>query len=407
VFLSLKTIQEVKEIYKTYFSNLKAETEVIPTFESLERILAENIISDVDLPHFPRSTMDGFAVRAEDTSSATPSSPVYLKVTGEINMGEEAKEEVGSGEAVKIATGGMLPGGANAVVMLEYTEYLRDDTIEVKKAVGALENTVQVGEDIKRGEIILQEGELLQPQHIGVLAGIGVMEVKVYKRVKVGLISTGDELVEPHKSPTPGRIRNVNSYLIGSLIKQNGGSPILFGIVKDEFSLLREVAREALEECDLLLIIGGSSIGTRDLTRDVINSLGKPGVLVHGIGIKPGKPTLLGKVKGKPVIGLPGHPTSSMVVYIVVVQPLIDMIQGLKRKERKVKAKITQAIPSLIGREDYVRVKLKKEGDGWFAEPLFGSSAILSTILKADGLVKIGIDDEGLDESEEVEVSLL
>jgi molybdopterin molybdotransferase len=351
--------------------------------------------------------MDGFAVRSSDTYGASPSLPIYLKVIGEIQMGDEAKISINTGEAVKIATGGMLPPNADAVVMVEDTEYLDSDTIEVKRGVSSFENTIQIGDDVKSGEIVLEKGRVLNPYCIGILAGIGVVEVDVYRRIEVGIISTGDELVDPHVKPRPGQIRNVNSYLIGSLVLECGGIPNYYGIVKDDFSELREISLNAINNNDLVLITGGSSIGVRDLTLDVINSLGKPGVLIHGVSMKPGKPTIIGKVKGKPIIGLPGHPTSGMMVFKILIKPLILKLQRASQQERYITARITRNVPSLSGREDYIRVKLHQEGDEYLASPLFGPSSILSTMVKADGIVKIRLDDEGLYEGELVKVMMI
>ncbi|MDI6703711.1 MAG: molybdopterin-binding protein [bacterium] len=401
-FLRLKTIDEVKEIYDKCFSDFTLGKEVVSINHALGRILARDVVSEVDLPTFPRSTMDGFAVRSQDTYSAREGSPIYLKVIGEIKMGEEARLSLRSGEAIKISTGGMIPKDGDAVVMIENTEYIDDKLIEVKRSVANFENIIRIGEDVKKGDLILKKGEVIKPQYIGVLAGIGVISVEVYKRIKVSIIPTGDEIVDIDIEPKLGEVRDINSYLLSNLIKEYGGEVTYSGIIKDDFAKLKEAVLNGVEASDIVLISGGSSVGTRDKTLDVVSSLGE--VLVHGIHIRPGKPTLIGKINNKPVFGLPGHPASTMVVFITIVRPLLDKIQDIERRDKIIHARMKRNIPSPIGREDYIRVILEKRNGEYLASPLFGKSGLIMPMVVADGLVKIGKDTEGLDEGEMVEV---
>lgn len=424
-FLDIITIEEVKGIYEKHFQGITLKTENIPILESLNRILAKDIVSETNLPDFIRSTMDGYALRAEDVFGASFTLPAYLKVTGEVLMGQEPIRNLQKGEAMKIATGGMLPVGADAVIMVEHTEKITEDQIEVKKGIAIGENVIQIGEDIKKGQNLLQKGRKIRSQDIGVMAGIGVTDVDVYQQIRIGIISTGDELISPQISSEIGQVRNVNSYLLISKIREISCIPSFFGIVRDDSRLIKEAVLELIQTNDMVLISGGSSIGTRDVVLDVLKSLGE--ILVHGVAIKPGKPTIISNVQGKPVFGLPGHPTSAMIVFMILVIPLINKWQQtfcLKEvvsiQRAPLLAIITRNVPSMPGREDYIMVRIEmiqstehrtqntdeqmRDSLSYLAHPIFGKSGLISTMIKADGLVRIPIDSEGLDEGEEVEV---
>jgi len=397
-------------------------TEIINFKESINRVLAKDIHSPEDLPPFTRSTVDGFAVRAIDTAGASSSLPVYLKVTGKIAMGSKTNISIASGEVVKIATGGMMPAGADAVIMVEYTEYLDDHTIETGSAVAAGENVVWKGEDIKKGELLLSSGHLLRPQDVGVLAGLGIIDVKVYKKPEVAIISSGDELISPESEPDMGQIRDINSYALGATVQKNGENTRYIGIIKDSFSRLQEAVKNSLTS-DLVLISGGSSVGLKDMTIDVLNSLGKPGVLLHGISIKPGKPTILAVIDNTPVIGLPGHPASSWTISYNLVRPLIMALGGrdigvednsnyscnVNFSSKIIKAKLERNLVSDKGREQYVPVKLIfkekfKDDIKYIARPITGKSSLITTLVEADGFIKIGTYREGLSRGEEIKV---
>lgn len=400
-----KAVETLLDVVKLSPSSL----EELSLQESLGRIAGEDIFSPEDLPGFSRSTMDGYAVRAQDTFGASEGIPGYLTVIGEVLMGDEATISLSPGQCVKIATGGMLPQGADAVLMVEYTQELSPDMIEVTKGVGPGENMVRQGEDVEKGKVILSRGTKLRPQDLGALAGLGITKVNVFSKPKVAVISTGDELVPSDTRPGPGQIRDINAFALTAQIEELGGNALYLGIVKDSYPALEEKVRQALQEADLVVISGGSSVGTRDVTLDVIDGLGSPGVLIHGVSIRPGKPTILGAIDGKAVYGLPGHPVSAMIIFHVFVTPILKMLTGEKeglasQANRVLWAKLTRNIPSSAGREDYLRVSLlEKDGELW-AEPIFGKSGLIITMVKAAGLVKIPAVKEGLPAGELVEV---
>ena len=406
-FFKVITVEEAIGI-KTRFARM--QTESVPLSDSLGRILAEEVRSDIDLPDFPRSIMDGFAVRGASTFGASEGNPAYLMVKGSVAMGEKSNLSVGSGEAVRISTGGMIPPGADSVVMVEHTEAIDDSTIEVYRSVAPGQNMVTIGEDIKKGEVILAAGNGIRPQEAGLLAALGRGEVAVFKRPVVGIISTGDEVVPVDRIPGPGQVRDVNTYTLMNQVTQLGAVAIPFGIVGDDYDALLEKCIRALDQCDLILVSGGSSVGARDFTIDIIAAMKRSSILFHGISISPGKPTILASVQNKQFWGLPGHVVSAMVVFSRIVTPFIEYISGLDesgRNEIRLPARLSRNLASAQGRVDYVRVRLfQKDGATW-AEPILGKSGLISTMVKADGLIEIGMNAEGLDEGVEVEVILL
>lgn len=386
-------------------------TEKIPIEESLHRVLAEEVISSVNIPGFPRSTVDGFALKAKDTYGASEKNPVMLKVVGEIPMAVVSEIEIKDGEAIKVATGGVVPKGADAVEMIEYTEWIEPQTLFVTKPITPMENVIQIGEDVKAGDVLLQRGHFIRPQEVGLMAGIGKMDVRVYLKPRVGLISSGDEIVPIEKDPAPGEIRDINRYTITSMIKEMEGIPIFFGIARDRFDDLKEKIEKGLKETDFVVITGGSSVGTLDLTGEVLRSFPKTEIHAKGISIRPGKPTILAEIEGKPLLGLPGHPVSAMVIFYLFGKPILRVLSGLSREwilnSPKVKARAGRPIPSIVGREDYVRVKLEEKDGTYWAQPIFGKSGAIAHLASANGLLKIGIHDEGIEEGEEAEVFLI
>jgi len=406
-FFKVKTIEEVLE-YRTKFAPM--ETEEVPLTDAMGRILAEDIHSDIDLPDFPRSIMDGFAVKGASTFGASEGNPAYLFIKGSVAMGESSNLSVGPGEAVRISTGGMLPAGTDSVVMVEHTGAIDDTTIEVYRSVAPGQNMVTVGEDIKRGEAILPAGQPIRPQETGLLAALGRQKVGVYKRPVVGIISTGDEIVPVSDVPGPGQIRDVNTYTLMSQVMELGAVAVPFGIVGDDYDALLAKSARALDRCDLVLVSGGSSVGVRDFTIDVISAMENSAVLFHGISISPGKPTILASVQNKQFWGLPGHVVSAMVVFSRIVKPFIEYISGMgddARKETRVTARLSRNVASAQGRVDFVRIRLFQENGANWAEPILGKSGLISTMVKADGLIEIGMNTEGLDEGTKVEVILL
>jgi molybdopterin molybdotransferase len=326
-------------------------------------------------------------------------------------MGHVSDIEVKDGEALRVATGGMVPKGADAVEMVEYTEWVNSKTLHVSKTISPLENIIQVGEDVKAGEVVLPKGRLIRPQDIGLMAGIGKTEIFVYLRPRVAIISSGDEIVPVENNPKPGEIRDINRYSIVSMVKEAGGIPIFLGIAKDRLDDLKEKIGTGLSESDMVIVTGGSSVGTLDLTVEVLKVFPNTEILGHGVSIRPGKPTLLADMDGKPLLGLPGHPVSAVVIFHFFGKLILKILSGISREwgwdQMKVKAKASRNIPSVPGREDYVRVKLEERNGTFWAHPLFGKSGAISHLTKANGLIKIGINDEGLEEGEEAEVILL
>jgi molybdopterin molybdotransferase len=379
-------------------------TEAVPLSEAAGRVLAADVPSDIDLPGFRRSTMDGYAVRAASTFGATESSPAMLEVTGSVEMGASAEVSVGRGHAARILTGGMLPPGADAVVMVEHTQALDDATIEVTRSVAPKQNVIEPDEDLAEGETLLFAGARLRPQEVGVLAALGALEVQVYRPPVVAILSTGDEVVPVESVPHPGQIRDVNSSTLGAMVRAAGGVPRPLGIVGDDLDELLATCREALSEADTLLISGGSSVGTRDLTIDVLAALPDSEILVHGLAIKPGKPTILARVGDKAVWGLPGHVASAMVVFHVLVGPFVERLGGLSRGVPRARqpARLSRNVPSVHGRRDFVRVRLEDRDGHLWVVPLLGRSGLLRTTVESDGLIEIDVNTEGLDEGTEV-----
>ncbi len=409
--------------------------ETVPTEKALGRFLAEPVTSPESLPSFSKSTMDGYAVRAADTFGASESLPAYLKLTGEAKMGATPHLSVGKGEAVVIHTGGMLPEGADAVVMIEHTQKSGEGEIEVLRPAAEGENVIQVGEDVGEGSELFPAGHRLRPQDIGGLTALGITRVAAALPPRVAILSTGDELVSPGEIPEPGQVRDINSYTISGIVTRAGGLPVPLGIYPDNYDTIFTAADKAVTTsgsgltaargkgsaedsgradeggADILVITAGSSVSVRDLTVRIINGLGEPGVLVHGIAVKPGKPTILGMCRGRPVLGLPGNPVSAMITAQLFLIPLIRHLLGVPlsgvpaARDSVVSAVLSKNIRSAPGKEEYAPVRLTG-GSPWAAEPIFGKSNLIYTLVRADGLVKIPIDSNGLHKGEEADVFL-
>jgi len=404
-------VQTPDELYKKLDRFKPLSFEKVEIEDSLHRVLDEDVISPINLPEFRRSTVDGFALKAKDTYGVSEKNPAILRLVGEIPMGQISNIEVNEGEAVKVATGGMVPTGADSVQMIEFTESIDSHTLHVFKTLSPLENVIQIGEDVKAGETVLHKGHLIRPQDIGLMAGIGKTDVFVFLRPRVAIISSGDEIVPIENVPSPGEIRDINRYTIVSMVKEIGGIPIFLGIAKDRFNDLKEKIELGLRESDMVVITGGSSVGSLDLTGEILQVFPGTEILAHGVSIRPGKPTLLADIDGKPFLGLPGHPVSAMVIFHFFGKPILKILSGLSREviwhQIKVKARASRNIPSVPGREDYVRVKLEEKDGTLWAHPIFGKSGAISNLVHANGLIRIGINEEGLEEGEEAEVILL
>ena len=407
MYFKVKTAQEVFEILKGFEP---LGDEIVPINDALGRILSRDIISREDVPGFLRSSMDGYAVVAKDTFGASESLPVLLDVKGEVLMGKASGFAVKPGQTVRISTGGMLPEGADGVVMLEYCDNLDENTIEVSRVISPFENVIKPDDDFQINAVILLEGHVLRPQDLGVLAGLGITQVSVSRRPRIAIISTGDEVIPIDESPEPGQVRDINTYTLSAFCRQAGAEPVVLGLCGDSFSDLKELVEKGLKKADSVWISGGSSVGTRDFTLKVFESFKDMELLVHGISISPGKPTIIAKVGSKALFGLPGHTTSAMVVAEVFLGPFLAGLSGVKKSSGEdamyVDAELSRNVESASGRDDYIRVRLEKKGDDLFAEPVFGKSGLISTLVKAHGLVCIDRNTEGLYRGQMVRVSV-
>jgi len=384
-------------------------SEDIATIDSLGRVLKSQVLAPEPLPAFARSTVDGYALHAADTFGANESLPAYLPLMGEVPMGTAPGFELPRGAAAAIHTGGMLPVGADAVLMLEYTQLSRPAELEIMRAVGVGENVLKVGEDVETGQMVLPAGTFLRAAEIGGLLALGITCVDVVRPPRVAILSSGDEVVPPEQVVQPGQVRDINSYSLSALVTEAGGEPVRYGIVADREEAVKSALQTALAESDLVVVTAGSSASTRDLTARVVNTLGKPGVLVHGVNVKPGKPTILAVCDGKAVIGLPGNPVSALVIARLFVVPLIERMLGLpaNRIRPSVAARLTVNLASQAGREDFVPVRLVSTPKGMDADPIFFKSNLIFTLARADGLVHIPADANGLPAGSPVQVELL
>ena len=406
-FFNVVSIRDAGRKILDNFKDYDFEVEEVSILEATDRILAEDIVSDINVPEFNRSTVDGYAIKSEDSHGASESVPSLLNIIGEVKIGEVPHKAIRSGEAMYIPTGAMVPEGADGVVMIEHTEKLDDHSLMVYKPISFNENIIQKGDDIKKGEVALKKGRRINPEVVGVLAALGISKVKVYKKPRFYIISTGDEIIDIDEKLELGKIRDINSYALYSLITKLGGSVVGKSIVKDNYDLLKDEVEKAIALSHIVLISGGSSVGTRDYTAKVINSLGGKGVFVHGISIKPGKPTIIGEGGGKLVFGLPGHPVSSIIVFKAVVEPYIRNKMGIVEYKPQVKAIMDFNFHSHPGQETYQMVKLREVDGEIHASPNFGKSGMISLLSNSDGYIIIKPHEEGVYKGEERDVYLL
>ena len=405
-FFKVVTIEQAIA-FRSEFSRM--ETETVPLMDAFQRVLAESVAATEHLPEFRRSTMDGYAVCAASIFGATESNPAFLVVRGTVRMGEIPDFSIGIGEACRISTGGMLPDGADSVVMIEHTEPMDTSTIEVYRSAAPGQHVIEAGEDFSMDETILSDGRRLRAQEIGLSAAFGRDMLKVYRKPIVAIISTGDEVVPIDQTPPPGKIRDINTYSLSCMVTACGAVPMSCGIIPDNSDSLNQAMVHALKTSDMVLISGGSSVGVRDVTIDALSALPESRILFHGISISPGKPTILAMSQNKALWGLPGHVVSAMVIFLKIVKPFIEHISGLQEtpsRTVRVPARISRNLSSAQGRVDYVRVKLRQEDGSLLADPVLGKSGLINTMVKADGLIEIGLNVEGLVQGEAVEVEL-
>ena len=409
---SLTPVHDAVSILLKELGDISRQTDTCPLPDALDRVLAADIYSPEDLPAHPRSTMDGFAVRAADTFGASSSMPCYLEIDGEVLMGKMPEGEVSQGKCFRIATGGLLPKGSDAVVMFEHTIPVDSKMLEIVKGVGVGTNLINTGEDIKKGAPALPEGHLLRPQDLGLLAGLGITEVTLFAKPKVGVLSTGDEIVPWPDTPPPGKIRDINAITLTALCKRLGAEVTDYGIVGDSEEHFFTTVKQATEANNIVLFSGGSSVGMRDLGERVIEKLGPPGILVHGVTLKPGKPVIIGLSNETAIFGLPGHPVSAMVCFEFFVAPALRAFSGLPHispdNKPTIPATLDRNINSAAGRLDLVRIQLQqRKNDLPLAVPVLGKSGSISTLSRADGYFLIPEDAQGIHENTIINVHLL
>ena len=408
MFRKLLTFDEALQVIHQHFKLKASGVEEIMLLEACNRVLAEDITATLDIPPFNRSTVDGYAVKAEDTFGADENKPVRLKVCGTVAAGELPKMTVTRGTTVEIVTGAPMPEGADAVVMVEHTER-KDNDLYVYSAVAKHENIMKAGADIKKGEKVLKAGQLLDSRKIGVLAALGMAKAKFYRIPHVAVLSTGAEITEPGRRLPPGKIYDINAYSLSAAVLESGGKPVYLGVFSDDMAELQKTLKQALTSADMVVTSGGVSIGPKDVMPQALDSLGKPGVIVCGIAIKPGKPTTVALIDEKLIFSLPGHPTSALLIFHLLTRPIIERMAGIKaRKNLRVKAFIAMRIFSAKGRRTFIMVRLKRDkSNRLVAEPVpTGLSGAITTLAKADGFVEIAENQQYIDVNEEVAVHL-
>ncbi|OQY32792.1 MAG: molybdopterin molybdenumtransferase MoeA [Anaerolineaceae bacterium 4572_5.1] len=385
------------------------EAERIAVAQALGRVTAAPILAPHPLPEFRRSTVDGYAVRAANTHGASESLPVYLALKAEVPMGASPLFSVDNLACALIHTGGMLPPGTDAVIMVENTQSARPGEVEILRSVAVGENVIEIGEDVALGKEVISQGTRLRAAELGGLMALGKTEVLVACRPRVGILSSGDEVVPPSEKPAPGQVRDVNTYTLSALVENTGGIPVQYGIVSDNREAMLSAIKKAGAECDLVIVTAGSSASARDLTAEVMDAQGEPGVLVHGVNVRPGKPTILAVAGERAFIGLPGNPASALIIARLFVIPTLRAMLGLpqERIQPAVFAQLTINLSSKSGREDWIPVRLHTSATGeYLAEPIFGKSNLIFTLAQAHGLVCIPADANGLDAKEKVAVQL-
>ena len=403
----------VSEALSMFFEQLRIErlrSETVPTLQALGRVLAEEIVCQKDVPPFNRSAVDGYALIAQDAFGCSQTNPIVLQLAGNSSIGTMPSVSVEKQQAVRIATGAPIPLGADAVVMLEFTEVTQTNKIEVYRPVAPGENVSLQGEDVKKGDLILRPGTVIKSQDVGILAALSVAQIQVTRRPKVAVLSTGDELVNLGREPARGRIVDSNRPAILAMVVSAGGEPVDLGIAADERDEIAGKLKRGISDCDVVLATGGTSVGERDLLPSVVNSLGAPGVIVHGVAMRPGRPVALAAVDGKPVILLPGFPVAAMIAFDVFAHPIMNRLLGVTASlpSPAVKARALRRMASSLGNRTFARVVVKRSDGEYVFEPLRTSgSGIISSMVRANGMVTISENKEGIEEGETVEVTLM
>lgn len=402
--LEVDTVQEVKQKMEKYYGDITLGYEELEITGALGRSAFENVYSQVNIPDFNRSTVDGYAVVARDTYGAGESMPVFLNIAGRVEMGKAAGLKVHSGSCVYVPTGGMIPEGADGMLMIEHAELIDEGMVAAHSPVAPGENIIYAGDDVKFGERILSKGRVISSRDIGVLCAAGIRSIKVFKKPRVAVVSTGDEIVDPFGQLEPGQVRDINTYTLSAMVQELGGKVTSKAVVRDDYGLIRSMLDELSKDNDIVVISGGSSVGVKDNTEKVIDSFGEPGVFVHGVAVKPGKPTIMGRVRNAAVFGLPGHPVSAAVVFKIFVEELILRLLGRSRKRYYINAVCSANFHSSPGKETYQMVELEETENTVTAKPIHAKSAAISQLSKAEGMLCIPADKEGIKKGETVRV---
>ncbi len=397
--LEVVSLEEAQSLVSGRFNRLATGTETVSLAEAAGRTIACDVIAREGVPPFDRSSVDGFAVVAADTFGCSDALPALLALTGEIQMGAAPAVGCAPGSCVRIPTGGQVPEGADAVVMLEYCEEYGDGTVGVAKPVAPGDNIVYENDDVAPGQVLIEEGTALLAHHVGTLASLGMAQVTVRTRPRVGIVSTGDEIIPVEQKPVAAQMRDVNAPMLAAAVEACGARAVRFPIVPDTYDALLAAVKEALSTCEMVLVSGGSSAGQKDNTARVLCELGE--MLFHGVAVKPGKPTMCADANGTPVFGLPGHPVAAYFMFLELARPLLS-----SRRARTVQAVLAEGLPSNHGRAELVGVRLEEGEDGLRAHPVRGKSGLISQLAGADGYIQIARNQEGLAAGAEVDVRL-
>jgi len=410
-FLELVSIEEALERFFSSARLVQPGVEKVEISDALGRVMAEDVHSDWDVPPFDRAAMDGYAVRSVDTVGASPTNPLVLSVIGISEMGHQSGITVGRFEAARVSTGAPMPDGADSVIMIEYTHELDTDRIEIYRSVTPSKNVSAQGEDVKKGERVLKKKTIIQPHDIGILAAVRRRHIRILKKLKIAVLSTGNELMDLHEAAAPGKIIDVNRHTLIASVREIGCEPIDLGIAADRLEDIKLKISDGTKSADMVVVSGGISVGIKDFVSEAVNALGKPGVIAHGISMRPGMPTALAAVDNKPVILTPGNPVAAIVAFNSFVRPIVTKIFGISAGHSKaqiIKARMTRKAPSQTGLRTFLRVVVQKGDEGFTAEPVRTTgSGIISSLVRANGMVIIPEHKEGLEQGEEVDVELL
>lgn len=405
-FFKTLTLDEINQTLR-YEGDLKNRVETVPLLKAYSRVTADDYHATYDLPMFNRSTVDGYAVKSAETTGASTSLPSFFTYAGEVKMGEMATKTLGPGQAIYVPTGGMIPDGADAMVMIEYVEKMDEENLLIYKPSPVGAHVSYRGDDLHNGEVIVPRGRKLSAYDIGLLSGAGYSSVDVYRELKVAIISTGDEIIDVDEPIEMGKIRDVNGYALSARLEELGCEVSMKVLVKDDFWALKSAVEEAIQKSDMILLSGGSSVGTRDFTSDVITSFENSSLIAHGVAVKPGKPTIVGKINEQYVFGLPGHPASALIIFNSIVMPLILSYEGRKHTPFSVRATLTENVHASPGKDTFQMVKLISGGEGYKCEPLYAKSGMMTLLANASGYIHLANTAEGLEAGTETSVILL